>query len=146
VLTIQRAAFVSEAPIYGTDMPPLVQTLDELRVELQEAAGWVARLNGRLVGAIRTWDADGVLLIGRIAIAPDLHGSGNRPVTAEGGRIQCHRGRREAVHRQPQRSEPAPLQTMRLRRIGAYPSRRRVGAGVSPEATAPTRRPIVSTL
>lgn len=77
VLTIQRAAFVSEALIYGTaDMPPLVQTLDEVRAELQDGAGWVARLDGRLVGAIRTREADGVLLIGRIAIAPDLHGSG----------------------------------------------------------------------
>src|SRR6478609_4368927 len=77
VLTIQRAAFVSEALIYGSaDMPPLVQTLDELEAELEDADGWVARIGSRIVGAIRTREADGVLLIGRIAIAPDVQGSG----------------------------------------------------------------------
>ncbi len=34
VLTVQRAAFVSEALIYGSvDMPPLTQTLDQVRAE-----------------------------------------------------------------------------------------------------------------
>jgi GNAT superfamily N-acetyltransferase len=77
VLTIQRAAFVSEALIYGSvDMPPLTQTLEELEAELRESDGWVARIGGRLVGAIRTREADDLLLIGRIAIAPDMQGSG----------------------------------------------------------------------
>ena len=77
VLTIQRAAFVSEARIYGSvDMPPLTQTLEELEAELRESDGWVARVGGRLVGAIRSRTAEGLLLIGRIAIAPDMQGSG----------------------------------------------------------------------
>lgn len=77
VLTVQRAAFASEALIYGSaDMPPLVQTLAELEAELREADGWVARIDGRLVGAIRTREEGGLLLIGRIAIAPDQQGSG----------------------------------------------------------------------
>jgi GNAT superfamily N-acetyltransferase len=77
VLTVQRAAFVSEALIYGSvDMPPLVQTLDELEAELRDADGWVARIDGRLVGAIRTRQEGRMLLIGRIAIAPDQQGSG----------------------------------------------------------------------
>lgn len=77
VLTVQRAAFVSEALIYGSaDMPPLVQTREELEAELREADGWVARIGPRLVGAIRTREQDGLLLIGRIVIAPDVQGSG----------------------------------------------------------------------
>ncbi len=77
VLTVQRAAFVSEALIYGTaDMPPLTQTLAELRAELADAQGWVARAGARLVGAIRYRETDDLLLIGRIAIAPDLQGFG----------------------------------------------------------------------
>jgi len=77
VLTIQRAAFVSEALIYGSvDMPPLTQTPDELEAELRESDGWVARVDGRLVGAIRSRESEGLLLIGRIAIAPDMQGSG----------------------------------------------------------------------
>ncbi|KDA06970.1 GCN5 family acetyltransferase [Microbacterium sp. CH12i] len=77
VLTVQRAAFVSEALIYGTvDMPPLVQTLAELEAELAGSDGWVARIDGRLVGALRARTSGDALLIGRIAIAPDQQGSG----------------------------------------------------------------------
>ncbi|WP_336640704.1 GNAT family N-acetyltransferase [Microbacterium sp. USHLN272] len=77
VLTIQRAAFVSEAQIYGSaDMPPLTQTLDEVRAELAAGEGFAARLDGRVVGAIRFRDGTDLLLIGRIAIAPDMQGEG----------------------------------------------------------------------
>ncbi|WP_193598398.1 GNAT family N-acetyltransferase [Microbacterium sp. YJN-G] len=77
VMTLQRAAFVSEAQIYGSvDMPPLTQTLEAVRAELTDCAGWTARIGGRLVGAIRgSLDGD-LLLIGRIAIAPDMQGEG----------------------------------------------------------------------
>ncbi|WP_424936026.1 MULTISPECIES: DUF6098 family protein [Bacteria] len=77
VLTLQRAAFVSEALIYGTaDMPPLTQTLGELRAELMDTTGWAAREGARLVGALRARRADDLLLIGRISIAPDKQGEG----------------------------------------------------------------------
>jgi GNAT superfamily N-acetyltransferase len=77
ILTIQRAAFVSEALIYGDpDMPPLVQTLEELRAEIEDGDGWVARVGPRLVGVLRCRETDELLLIGRIAIAPDMQGSG----------------------------------------------------------------------
>ncbi|APF34257.1 N-acetyltransferase [Microbacterium sp. AISO3] len=77
VLTLQRAAFVSEALIYdAADMPPLTQTLDELRAELHENLGCVALDDGRIVGAARARLDGELLLIGRIAIAPDQQGSG----------------------------------------------------------------------
>ena len=77
VLTIQRAAFVSEAAIYGSvDMPPLTQTLAEMEAELTSERGLGARIDGRLVGAIRFVEDDDLLLIGRIAIAPDMQGEG----------------------------------------------------------------------
>lgn len=77
VLTLQRAAFVSEAQIYGSaDMPPLTQTLEQVEEELREALGWTARLGGRLVGALRARRDGDLLMIGRIAIAPDVQGEG----------------------------------------------------------------------
>lgn len=77
VMTLQRAAFVSEAQIYGSaDMPPLTQTLAEVRAELRAGSGLTARIGGRLVGAIRYVEDDRVLLVGRIAIAPDMQGEG----------------------------------------------------------------------
>ncbi|MHC9043496.1 GNAT family N-acetyltransferase [Microbacterium saperdae] len=77
LLTLQRAAFVSEAQIYGSaDMPPLTQTLEQLRAELRENDAWGARAGGRLVGAIRFRVDGGTLLIGRISVAPDQQGEG----------------------------------------------------------------------
>lgn len=77
VMTLQRAAFVSEAQIYGTaDMPPLTQTLDEVRWELRDNLGCVALDGSRMVGALRARLDGELLLVGRIAIAPDAQGGG----------------------------------------------------------------------
>ena len=77
VLTLQRAAFVQEALIYGTpDMPPLTQTLDELVHELHENLGLVALVGPRMVGAVRARLDGSLMLIGRLAIAPDRQGDG----------------------------------------------------------------------
>ncbi len=77
ILTVQRAAFASEALIYGDpDMPPLTQTLDELRAELVENLGCVAVSGHRIVGAVRARRDGDLLLIGRLAIAPDQQGEG----------------------------------------------------------------------
>lgn len=77
VLTLQRAAFVQEALIYrSVDMPPLTQTLDEVRAELEENLGCVALDGPRMVGVVRARRDGDLLLIGRIAIAPDQQGRG----------------------------------------------------------------------
>lgn len=77
VLTLQRAAFVSEAQIYGDPkQSPLTQTLEELEAELRDAGGFVAVVGERIVGAIRTRESGDLLQIGRIAIAPDVQGQG----------------------------------------------------------------------
>ena len=77
VLTLQRAAFVQEALIYrSVDMPSLTQTLDEVRAELEENLGCVALDGPRMVGAVRARRDGDLLLIGRIAIAPDQQGRG----------------------------------------------------------------------
>lgn len=76
-LTLQRAAFVQEALIYrSVDMPPLTQTLEELRAELEENLGCVALDGPRMVGVVRARRDGDLLLIGRIAIAPDQQGRG----------------------------------------------------------------------
>lgn len=77
VLTLQRAAFVQEALIYGSpDMPPLTQTLEEVRSELEDNLGVVALDGTRMVGALRARVDGDLLLVGRIAIAPDRAGEG----------------------------------------------------------------------
>lgn len=77
VLTLQRAAFVQEALIYGTaDMPPLTQSLEELEAELAVNLGCVALRGTRMIGAVRARRDGDLLLIGRLAIAPDEQGHG----------------------------------------------------------------------
>jgi len=77
VLTLQRAAFVQEALIYNAvDMPPLTQTLEEVEAELIDNLGLVAVDGARIVGALRARLDGELLLVGRIAIAPDQQGGG----------------------------------------------------------------------
>ncbi|TDN91365.1 GNAT family N-acetyltransferase [Microbacterium sp. BK668] len=77
VLTLQRAAFVQEALIYGSaEMPPLTQTLEELEHELHENLGCVALEGTRMIGAVRARMDGALLLVGRISIAPDAQGKG----------------------------------------------------------------------
>lgn len=79
LLTLRRAAFVSEAQVYGDpNIPPLTQTLEELRADLA-ADGVVtlgARAGHRLVGSIRVSLEDKRATLGRLAVAPDLQGQG----------------------------------------------------------------------
>lgn len=76
LLTLQRAAYASEAQLYGDPfLPALTQTLEELREELGGFAIGI-RHNGRLIAALR-WRIDGdTAHIGRITVAPDLQGMG----------------------------------------------------------------------
>ncbi|QEW01031.1 GNAT family N-acetyltransferase [Microbacterium caowuchunii] len=77
VLTLQRAAFVQEAQIYGSvEMPAFTQTLAAVEAELIENDGCVAHIGPRMVGVVRARHDGSLLLIGRIAIAPDVQGEG----------------------------------------------------------------------
>lgn len=76
VLTLQRAAYVTEAQIYGDPfLPALTQSLAELEQELALPALGI-RLGARLVGAVRWTVEDGVAHIGRLTVVPDLQGQG----------------------------------------------------------------------
>ena len=77
LLTLQRAAYVTEAQLYDdVRLPALVQTLDDLVHELAASTCVAAVAGARLVGAVRTRERDGVLHIGRLVVAPDRQGQG----------------------------------------------------------------------
>ena len=79
LLTLRRAAFVSEAQLYDDPhIPPLTQTLDELVEDLADAnvitlGAWIGH---RLVGSIRVLLEGKKATLGRLAVAPDLQGMG----------------------------------------------------------------------
>jgi tRNA (guanine37-N1)-methyltransferase len=78
LLTLQRAAFVTEARLNGSlELPPLTETLAELTASLDDAVVLVARQRGRLIAAVRgerrpehRW------YVSRLVVAPDLQGQG----------------------------------------------------------------------
>lgn len=79
LLTVRRAAFVSEAQKYRDPfIPPLTQTLDELRADLQrtDVVTLGAWLGPRLVGSIRVEVEGARATLGRLAVVPDLQGKG----------------------------------------------------------------------
>jgi GNAT superfamily N-acetyltransferase len=74
VLTLQRAAYVGEAMIYDQFLPPLFETLEEVKEVLgSDIAVLGIRDGGRLVGTVRI-KPDGE--IGRLAVAPDRQHEG----------------------------------------------------------------------
>ncbi|WP_062317556.1 GNAT family N-acetyltransferase [Demequina maris] len=79
LLTVRRAAFVSEAQVFNDpNIPALTQTLEELVVDLQDddvitLGAWMGH---RLIGSIRVGLENGKATIGRLAVAPDQQGHG----------------------------------------------------------------------
>ncbi|HZQ59343.1 MAG TPA: GNAT family N-acetyltransferase [Acidimicrobiales bacterium] len=76
-LTVQRAAFVDEARVYRTvEIPPLVESLDQLRHEIATTITMGAFVGERLVGSARLTLEGSVGWISRVAVAPDQQGAG----------------------------------------------------------------------
>ena len=79
LLTLRRAAFVTEAQLIGdVNIPPLTQTLDELRADLTRPdvltlGAWAGH---RLVASIRVLVEGTKATLGRFAVAPDVQGRG----------------------------------------------------------------------
>ena len=79
LLTVRRAAFVTEAQIFNDpNIPALTQTLEELIVDLQspDVVTLGAWHGPRLVGSIRVGIEDDKATIGRLAVVPDMQGRG----------------------------------------------------------------------
>src|SRR5690348_12560190 len=79
VLTLQRAAYVTEAQLHDDlALPPLWQPLDELRAELADPAvrALGLREGHRLLAAVRARVDGATASVGRLAVVPDRQGEG----------------------------------------------------------------------
>lgn len=77
VLTVQRAAFLLEAQLYGDPfLPPLVETVEQIAHLDADRRGFVAVVEGRIVGSVRVRVDGRRLHLGRLAVAPDQQGRG----------------------------------------------------------------------
>jgi ribosomal protein S18 acetylase RimI-like enzyme len=77
-LTVQRAAYVTEAQQYhAPDLPPLTETVEELRADLADGVlAFGAWLGTRLAGSVRGRVDGDRMEVARFAVAPDLQGKG----------------------------------------------------------------------
>ncbi|MFI5834648.1 GNAT family N-acetyltransferase [Micromonospora sp. NPDC051300] len=86
ILTVQRAAYLVEAQRYrDLFLPPLTETLDEVRAALAgPAVVLAARRGARLVGSVRARLDGDTAHVGRLSVAPDQqgHGIGGRLLSA----------------------------------------------------------------
>jgi ribosomal protein S18 acetylase RimI-like enzyme len=78
VMTVQRAAFLIEGELNNSfTLPPMTETLDEVRKAIEsDTVVLVARLGHRIVGSVRGIAVDGTGHVGRLSLAPDMHGRG----------------------------------------------------------------------
>ncbi len=81
LLTVRRAAFVTEAQLYDDPkLPALTQTLDELKADLARddvitLGGWIGT---RLVGSVRVGIEDDKANLSRLAVVARPAGQGDR--------------------------------------------------------------------
>ncbi len=77
ILTVQRAAYVSEAQLYGDPyIPALIESLEQVRKVIEGAVVLKALDAGRVIGAVRGQVSGTTCLVGRLVVAPDHQGRG----------------------------------------------------------------------
>lgn len=81
ILSLQKLAYRSEAEIYDDfTIPPLTQTLEEIRRDFDNQIFLKAVINGNIIGSVRAFIKDGTCFIGRLIVHPDFqnHGIGTQ--------------------------------------------------------------------
>jgi ribosomal protein S18 acetylase RimI-like enzyme len=77
ILDLQKLAYQSEAEIYDDDtIPPLTQTLGEIRNDFQRQISLKASMGGRIIGSVRPFLKEETCFIGRLIVHPDLQNQG----------------------------------------------------------------------
>ena len=77
ILVLQKLAYRSEAERYNDfSLPPLLQTLDEIRADFARMTFFKATAGKRLVGSVRSYVKDGTCYIGRLIVHPDVQNQG----------------------------------------------------------------------
>jgi GNAT superfamily N-acetyltransferase len=77
ILELQKLAYRSEAEIYqDPTLPPLTQTVEEVKRDFDGQIFLKAEFDGRIVGSVRGSMKDRTCFIGRLIVHPDLQNRG----------------------------------------------------------------------
>ena len=77
IADLTRRAFVSQCKLYGvTDLPPMADTAESVHHAMDRGVVLVATVDERVVGSVRGEMVEGVCLVGRLVVEPELQGAG----------------------------------------------------------------------
>jgi ribosomal protein S18 acetylase RimI-like enzyme len=77
ILTLQKLAYQSEARLYNDfAIPPLRQTIEELRQEFTRKTVLKATLEGRIIGSVRGFQQGDTCHVERLMVHPEFQGRG----------------------------------------------------------------------
>lgn len=77
ILALQKLAYRSEAEIYHDfNIPPMIQTLEEIKKDFENRMVLKGVLTGRIIGPVRAYSQEGTCYIGRLIVHPDFQNQG----------------------------------------------------------------------
>ena len=77
ILELQKLAYQSEAEIYNDySIPPLTQTLDEIKEDFTFQVFLKAVIKNKIIGSVRAYKEEDTLYIGRLIVHPDVQNQG----------------------------------------------------------------------
>jgi ribosomal protein S18 acetylase RimI-like enzyme len=77
ILEIQKRSYQIEAMRYNNfDIPPLKQTLEELKGQFRDHVILKAVSDNKIIGTVRAYENNGTCYIGRLAVHPALQNQG----------------------------------------------------------------------
>ena len=77
ILSLQKLAYQIQAKIYDDfQIPPLLETLEQLQVKFKTHIFLKATVDGKIVGSVRVLQQDGTCHIGRLMVHPDYQNQG----------------------------------------------------------------------
>jgi ribosomal protein S18 acetylase RimI-like enzyme len=77
ILALQKLAYKSEAKLHGDfQIPPLVESLDELKDRFKTHVFLKVTADGKIVGSVRVLQKDNTCYVGRLMVHPDFQNRG----------------------------------------------------------------------
>lgn len=77
ILSLQKLAYQSEAKIYNDfTIPPLTQTLEEIKKDFKNQIFLKSVTDGRIIGSVRAFVKEGTCYVGRLIVHPDFQNRG----------------------------------------------------------------------